>query len=482
MQKSIGKNYIYNVIYQLLIIVIPLVTVPYVSRVLGVEGIGEYSYTYSIASYFVLFSVLGTSTYGQREIAFVRDNKKELSIKFYEILILRVCSTIICLCVYTICTIFLFDNKNIMFVQALNIVATMVDISWFFQGLEEFKKIVSINAFFKIINLIYIFIFIKQESDVLLYVAGMGVFTVLGNIVAWWSVKKYLLWIDFLKLQPLKNIKAVMELFVPTIAMQIYLVLDKTMIGIFAQNTIENGYYEQAEKIVKVSMTIVTSMGTVMIPRVSYLFKNSDLADVKENIYRSYRFAWFLGMPIFMGIIVLADMIVPWYLGDGYEKCTLLIRVFSLLILAVGINNVTGMQYLIPVGKQNIFTVTVSLGAVVNLILNFFLIPRLYSIGAALSSVIAESVIAILQIIYVVCGKEKFQLGKILYPAFKYVCVSLIMVLVLYLIKGFFYYNFICTFLMIIVGATLYFLLLFVLKDEFITIILKKARGVFVKK
>ena len=170
------------------------------------------------------------------------------------------------------------------------------------------------------------------------------------------------------------------------------------MIGMITKDAYENGYYEQALKISKLVLTVVTSLGTVMIPRIGYHYSKGDTEMVKTYMYRAYRFVWLCGIPLTLGLIAVSSNFVPWFFGSGYEKVVSLLGVLSMLILAIGINNVTGMQYLIPTERQTLFTITVIIGAVANFVLNFVLIRFLQSLGAAIASVVAETTIAVIQI------------------------------------------------------------------------------------
>lgn len=475
--KSIGKNYIYNLAYQILIIVIPLITMPYVSRRLGADGIGKYSYTYSLVTYFMLLAVLGTSTYGQREIAFHRDDDEKRINIFVEILAFRGISTLVALVGYIVFICIIKENKLIMAIEAIYIIDVFFDVSWFFQGLEEFGKIIKRNLVARILSCIFILSFVKDADDLPLYVIGLSMFTLLGNLSVWVYLPQYIERIKIREINPFRHIKQILELFLPTIAVQVYLVFDKTMLGMFTEANYENGYYEQAEKIVKITLTIVTSMGTVMVPRVAYVFEKGSLEQVKEYIYRSYRFVWFLGLPLFTGIILLADRIVPLFLGAEFGKCIGLIYVFSFLILLIGISNVTGTQYLMPVKKQKMFTISVTVGAVTNLIFNLLLIPRYYSTGAAIASVIAEGMVTLTQLVYVIRGEEKFSIRRIFVPAGKYLAASLTMFLCLGYIKGLLGTGIGAVIILCLSGMCIYFVLMILCKDEFvmrITVALKK--------
>jgi O-antigen/teichoic acid export membrane protein len=253
------------------------------------------------------------------------------------------------------------------------------------------------------------------------------------------------------------------------------------MIGMYSVGNFENGYYEQSEKIVKVCLTIITSLGTVIAPRIAYVHANNDNDKLKTYISKSYRFVFFLGIPMCVGMIALADMIVPWFLGAGYEKCILLIRIFSPLLVIIGMSNVTGVQYLVPVKKQNILTVSVSIGAIVNLIINMCLIPRFYSIGASIATIIAESVITIMQLIYVSKLDKIINLSSLVKPFLRYLINGAVMLVVVMWVKRYLVATFIDTLVLAIIGAVIYVLLLTVEKDEFVLEGINVARRMFNK-
>lgn len=464
MNKSIKKNYIYNLLYQILILITPFITTPYLSRVLQADGIGTVSYAESIVSYFTLFAAMGIATYGQREISYVQNSKHERSIVFWNAKIFEFITAFIALIIYFVFSCFQ-QNKMIYIILSFNILAIFADITWFFQGLEEFGKIVSRNIFFKIINILYIFIFIKSKDDLILYVFGIAFFLFVSNVSLWGYLPKYICRIGKENIKPFKDLKVILSLFIPTIAVQIYTVLDKTMIGAITKSSFENGYYEQAIKLSKMVLTIVTALGTVMIPRIGYYYNQKQTDKVKDLMYRGYRFVWFLGIPLCFGLIMVSDNFVPWFFGPGYDQVSLLIKILSLLILAIGINNVTGMQYLIPTKRQNIFTFTVLLGAAINFTVNAFLIKLYGAVGAAIASITAETFIAIIQIIIV---RKELHPIKILTVGIHYYISGFIMAIGLYMFVGFLKPSIINTFIIIIVGAIIYMSMLLILRDEFL--------------
>ena len=470
-KKSIRKNYLYNLSYQILLLFTPLITTPYISRVLGAGGIGQVSYMESIATYFVLFAAMGITTYGQREISYVQDNRNKRSIVFWNAKILEFVTSIISGITYLILGINQ-SNSNLFMIFSMNILAVFVDITWLFQGLEEFGKIVLRNIIFKFVNIIYIFMMVKDASDVEIYAFGLCFFPLISNISLWFYLPKYVDRISLCKLNPFKELRTVISLFIPTIAISVYTVLDKTMIGIITKNSFENGYYEQALKIARIVLTVVTSLGTVMIPRIGFYFEKGENDEVKRLMYRGYRFVWFLGIPLCFGLIMVSSNFVPWFYGYGYDKVSTLLKVLSFLILAIGISNVTGMQYLIPTKRQNLLTFAVIIGACVNFAMNNILIRYFQSLGAAIASVTAEIVITIVQLVMV---RNEISSFRVLKEGINYFIAGLFMVVVLYFAGKMFEPAIVSTVILIFIGVVVYFSVLIIMKDEFLLSNIKRV-------
>ena len=286
MKKSIAKNYIYNLIYQMLTILLPLVTTPYLSRVLGAENIGIYGYTISIVTYFILFGTLGVSMYGQREIAYKQSDKAARSKAFWEIIILRTITLSISILLFYL--IYGRTGEYAIYYRILiiQLVANLFDISWLFQGIEEFDKTVVRNLIVKLLSLVLIFVVIKTPEDLWKYFAIYVGAELLGNMTLWLYLPKYLEKINLEKIELKKHIKPIMALFVPQIAIQIYTVLDKTMIGKLTGNMVEVGYYEQAQKIVKAALTVIAALQTVMNSRIAYAYASKNEKEVKGSVRR----------------------------------------------------------------------------------------------------------------------------------------------------------------------------------------------------
>lgn len=477
MKKSISKNYIYNLSYQLLTLVTPFITTPYISRVLGPDGVGTYSYTTSIVAYFILLASLGIANYAQREIAYHQDDVHAQSRIFYEVVGIRAITVSISLLSYYLiishCDV---EDKVIYWVQAINIIVVLFDISWFFQGLEEFGKIVLRNFVIRILSIAGIFLLIHDVSDLLLYIGLMAVMNFLGAVSIWLYLPKYLVRVARNEINPFRNFVVIVQMFLPQIAIQIYTVFDKTMIGILTGSAFENGYYEQAEKIVKMALPLVTSLGPVILPRIAISYAHGDEKAIYGYIMKSYRFMWMVGLPIMFAMICLIDTAVPWFFGPGYDKVGTLVKIFSGIVVVIGLSGVTGMQYLIAVNKQNVLTVSVTVGACVNFLLNLLLVPMFLSVGAAIASLIAEICVTTVQFIFV---RKVFSPIKVFALCKQYFCCSICMTAVMAGMGNFLQLEagIINTSILMVSGLGVYVFLLWVLKDDLFMWGVEKLRG-----
>lgn len=459
---SIAKNYFYNVTYQIVTLIIPLITVPYISRVLGSNGIGINAFTNSIIQYFILFGTIGISLYGNRAIAYVRDNKEELSKTFWGIFILKLITTILA---YVGFLFFLkvFDNYHSIFlIQSIFIFAAMIDISWLYMGLEDFKKTVVRNLVVRVLGVICIFIFVQDSSDLWKYVLILSLSQFLGQLTLWFYLPNTVSKIK-LKLSDIsKHFLPSIYLFIPQIAIQIYVVLNKTMLGIMS-NVDEVGLFDSSEKIIKLVLAVVTAMGVVMLPRISHTYAKGEMKKVKNYLYQSFDFASYLSVPMMFGLAGIANEFTPWFFGPGFSKTGILIGLISPIIVFIAWSNVLGQQYLMPIGKVKGYTVSVCFGAVVNLVFNLVFINQLHSIGTAIATVIAEFAVTVVQLYWV---RHDIEIHKLFDSLWKYLLSGLIMFLVTRLIGENFNVGFITTCIQIVVGVCIYIALMFLFKSK----------------
>ena len=477
--NKVVKNYLYNLSYQILILVVPLITTPYVSRVLGAKGVGTFSYTNSIVQYFILFGCIGLNLYGQREIAYVQHEKEKRDKVFWELVILRIITVSISLIVFYFTLASHGTYASVFFIMCLDILASMVDISWFFQGIEDFKKIVVRNFIIKIVGVALIFLFVNSSDDLLLYVICHSATLFLGNLSMWAYIPKLVGKVKVRELEIKKHIRPTIVLFLPQIATSVYTVLDKTMIGFLTGVEEEVAYYEQGQKIVKIVMALVTSLGTVIMPRVANLFKQNEMEKVKNYLSKSFRFVFFLSFPMTFGLMAISNHIVPWFLGSGYDKVVPNMMVIAPILVMISLSNIIGMQYLLAIGRHRDFTISLVVGCVINFSLNLLLIPHFLSIGAAVATVIAETSVTGVQVFFT---RKDFKFGEIISSNKYYIISSLIMFVPTYLLAKNLPSNIINTFICVAVGGLIYVGLLFVMKDETLFEAVDKIKGKLVKK
>lgn len=467
MAKSIKANYLYGAAYNILALLTPFITTPYLSRVLKADGIGTVSFVSSSAQYFMMFAYIGIFSYGQREISYLRDDRAARSRVFWNLKALSLLNVSICFTAYLVVTRMYAGEKFILFViYGINMLNIVLDVGWLFIGMEEFKLLAVRNTAIRILNIALVFMFVKSQADIPVYMMINVAFMVAANVVMFPRLPEYIDPPELKALRPFHGIKTILVLFIPNIAVEVYTVLDKTMLGFFTPTLFENGYYESALKISKIAMTVILSMSGVMASRISYLFGKNDTNSIRQYMYRSYRFVWFLGIPMCLGLIGISDNFVPWFLGDGYMKVANLLKITGFLVLAIGINNATGIQYLVPTKRQNLYTLTLTIGATVNFCMNLVLIPLSGSYGASFASVIAESVIAVSQL-YILRGE--LDIRKIAASSRKYILAGIVMLSVLVLVGKKLAPSAVSTFTMILLGALVYFGVLVIMRDEFFT-------------
>lgn len=427
-KKSILKNYLYNMVYQVLILVLPLVTTPYLSRVLGAENIGIYGYTYAIVTYFILFGSLGVALYGQREIAYNQNNPENRKKTFFEIVLFRFITIIIAFIVYAI--VFVYYGgiyKSYYAILIIELIAAGFDISWFFQGMEDFKRTVTRNVLVRICSVTLVFILVKTKEDLGKFMLIYSIADLVGNLSLWFYLPKYFKGVKIKNFNMIRHIGPILLLFIPQIANQVYKILDTTMIGRIIPDKSETGYYEQAQKVIRLLLTVVTSLGVVMIPRMANTFINNDKKKIREYLQMSFRFVFFISFPIMFGIITIAPFFVPVFFGTGYDKVIILIRIISPILILMGIGNVLGTQYLIPTKRQKEYTISVLCGIVFNFIANYILIHKYASVGASIATVLSEFIVITVQYLFV---REDVSLKELLKISWKYVLAAVIMFLI----------------------------------------------------
>lgn len=454
---SIKKNFLYNVAYQVLTILLPFITAPYVSRVLGVHGVGTYSYTFSIASYFLMFATLGMSNHGNRSIAASQKSKVKLGEVFINNFCIQVVTGVVSTLAYILfCYWFVNENRAIALIQTIVVASGAFDINWFFFGLEKFKITVTRNAICKVISVLCIFTFVRTSSDLWKYVLILALTTLVSQLLLWnfasreisltrprWSLVK-------------KNIQPVLVLFLPVLSYSLYRVLDKVMLGAMASMN-QVGYFENAEKILNIPVGVTTALGTVMLPRVSSLVSNGKTNLGKEYLHNSILFVTLFSGSICFGISAISRLFIPIFYGSQFYLTGKILEYLIFTAVISGWANVIRMQYLIPLHRDRIYVVSMLVAAVMNCLLNVILIPRFGAMGTVFASLVAETVVFLYQAVAV---RRDINWVGIVKENIPYLLIGAIMILAIKLINTYIpVVNAIKIFIDIVVGGVIFTIL-----------------------
>lgn len=469
MAKSLKENFIYNMIGTVSGFLFPMITFPYISRVIMAEGIGQVQFYSSIINYVVLLTSLGIPMYATREIARVRDNIADLSRTTTEIISLNLILNIIGYAVvFVMCFTIdqVMQNIPLFLLLSTSILLTTIGCSWFFSGVEDFKYITIRGLIIKIICIVFLFLFVRDKSD-LMYYAAYTVFGSIGNnILNFIRLRKYIR-LDAFELRELKiwrHLKPALAIFIFNLVTSIYVNLDKVMVG-FLSNNESVGYYTSASTLSHILLMAVTSLGTVMLPRLSNLVKQGDMESFNSLAKKSYNFIVTTSLPICGGLIILAPSLIRIFSGDMFIPAIHTLQFLSPIIVAIGISNLIGIQVLYPLGKIKIVTISTLVGAIINCTLNFLLIPKYAQNGAAVATVSAEVCVTLTQIIIA----RKYIPFKFIDKNFVYCLVAtLVMLFICYLFISLGYSDVINLFVVPIVGAIFYSIMMFLTKNEFV--------------
>ncbi len=427
--SSIKSNFIYSCIYQIANILVPLITTPYLSRTLGADGVGTYSYSFSIAHIFAIFILLGLNNYGNREIAAVRDDKKLLGHTFWSIYCMQVLMGLLVGASYVLYCIFVPSKKLAAIILGLYVFSTAFDVNWFYFGIEKFRFISIRNVMIKVASAIAIFIFVKSSEDVFRYCLIMGIGFVVTQLSLWPYIFKKIKPTVITKKDIIKHLKPNFVLFITVIAVNIYKYMDKIMLG--AMSSYEQvGYYELSEKVIIIPTALITALGAVMLPRASYLVsKGGDGNNLLME--KSIIFASFFSASISFGLMGISKNFIPLFYGKGYEECVFLFIAILPSSIFLAFANVIRTQYLLPHNMDKHYVISAIIGAIVNVTINALLIPKYGAIGAALGTTVAEFVVCTYQTNAV---RRYIKVGKMIDNAIPYILSGLCMFITIYFI------------------------------------------------
>ncbi len=470
------KNYVYSSLYQLFLIIVPFATIPYVSRVLGAELIGVNSFTNTIMTYFVLFANLGTTVYGNRTIAYYRESITKRSQKFWEILILKL---VVSLVIYLIFLVFIWlypNYRTVFMIQSVQILATAVDVSWLFDGLEDFKRTVVRNFIVKLASVMMIFLFVKTPQDFNTYVLIMVGSSLVGNLTLWTYLRRYITSIKFTNLNIAEHFAPVFALFVPQIASTIFVSLNKVLLGTLSTMS-QAGYFENADKVIRVLLALVSSIGVVIFPKVANAYKNRDTKKVIELTKLTFNAVNIITIPMVIGMISISDIFSDIFFGPEFLGIDIVLSILILELLFMGYSSVLGSQYLIATGQAKYLSVAVIGGLFTTSVSSIILIPHHGAVGAAIASVVGEATIAFIELIFI---RKQINILELCKDVPKYSIASLLMFLGIYMTKLLTVPPYINLFMRIIVGGVIYGVSLLLLKPQLVKISIEKIK--FAKK
>lgn len=466
-EKSLKKNAVLNIIKTLMGIIFPIITFPYASRILLPEGIGKVNFANSIIGYFSLLASLGIGTYATREAAKIRDDKLLLKKFVKEILFINFISTLISYILFFMVLFFvpkLFDYRKLLLICSLTILFNTLGINWFYSAIEEYTYITTRTIFFQIINIFFLFIFVKTKEDIYLYALMNVIASVGSSLLNFIHLHKFLSFKGKDKLEIKKHIKPIFVLFGMAVVTSIYTLLDTTMIGFLAGDE-QVGFYTAATKINKMVLLVVTSCSTVLFPRLSYYIEKKDKEEFLKLLQRGFSITLCLAIPCTIGLNLLSSQITIIFSGENYTPAIPVMKIMNPIIIIIAISNYIGIQCLIPLNKEKFTLYSVILGAICNFTLNLILIPKYKALGAGIATVCAETAVSLFQIIV---SRKDLSLRFLLKDIYQFIIAAIAMGFSVFAICNIISSIYIQVILSITTGILIYFFMLLILKNNII--------------
>lgn len=464
-EKSIKKNAFWAFLRAFMTSFFPLITFPYASRVILPEGIGQVNFSNSIVNYFIMLAGLGIGTYGIRECAKRRNNKIELSKFVKEILTINICSTLVSYVLFFL-VIFLvpktYPYRSLLLVSCTNILFITVGLEWLYKGIEEFKYITVRNFIFQCIGLVYLFVFVRTPEDCEHYVI-FGLITSVGsNICNIFHSRKFISYSLKCKLEIKKHIKPIFTFFGMSVVSSIYEMLDTTLLGFLSDN-LNIGYYSAANKLNMTFLRLITASTAVILPRLTYYNQNRNEDEYKTLTTKIFYIVLFFTVPVSFGLYALSSPLVMLFSGESFIPAVSVMHILAPLIVVMSISDITGVQILPSIGKEKVSLISYIVGAVCNIILNIILIPRKGALGAAIGSLIAESTVMLIQVIYL----KKYFASKSLFINFFEILFASVIMFICIKFELHFISNIILQILLAFIsGILVYYLILLCLRND----------------
>lgn len=386
--KKTFYNFLYQSLFQIIKIILPIITIPIVSNALGPNGIGTYNYINSIAQYFVLIAGLGVGVYGNREIARVRDDKEELSKKFWEIFNMSFLVSIVSLILYLVIVTF-FKDRNYFYLQSFVIIAAVFDISWFFMGIEDFKKSSLSSLVAQFISFLCILFFVKNSNDIGIYILIQSMNMLISQVIMWLFIGKKIVFIKPRMTDIFKHVTPALQFFIPKIAIILYTNLNKTLLG-WMDTKDSVGYFANTLIMNSILVTLVTTLDLVLLPKFSNLVAKGDTDSIIRTIKKSIHIQLFFTIAMMFGILIVTPKLVPWFFGEKFLLLKKTIPLVSPLVIIMPLGMAVGRQYLVPLNRIGVYNKAVIIGAIVSIVTNIILIPLIGIYGAIVATFLAE--------------------------------------------------------------------------------------------
>lgn len=461
--NKIAKNYIYNLFYQLIALIVPLVTAPYLVRVIGAEGTGIYSYVNSLTSLITTFVMLGFFSYGNRQIAYVRDDPEKLNETFWRVMTCRLIIGIVGTIIYAFVVFINGRYFTYFLLYYTYMLGYFVDCTWLFVGVEDMKWAVLKNTFLKLFAATMIFVFVKNSEDVGLYIFIQGGSILFANLLAYTQLKRYVgkprLVLNGIK----KDFYGSIVLFLPGMASTIYLQCDKIMIELLGNQTAQVSQYDYAEKIVTIPLSFITVLSTVMMPRIANEYANGRKNEIKDLLNKAAKISLFLACPLTLGMMTIAGKLIPWYLGKEFYPSITVIVIIAPIIITNTLTGISGSQYFTATNQIGILLKAQVSACLGNIIVNAVLIPKYGLYGAAIATVLSSVLSASIQYVYLI---KQVKLPGMLMAGIKYMMFSVIMAGIIWILTFKMKVSPFTNVIQISIGVLVYFGLCIISKDK----------------
>jgi O-antigen/teichoic acid export membrane protein len=469
---KIAKNYIYNFAFQLLVMITPIITAPYLSRVLGAERLGIYGYVNSSGNIIYTISLLGIYAYGNRQIAYVRDNKEDFNRNFWEIMLTRLILGTAGTAIYFIYAAVNRDTFWYFLLYFPYVFAQFIDCSWVYVGTENMKPAVMKNFFARIVNVIGIFVFVKDKDDIGVYIFLLAITIFVANLSIYPQLRQYIGKPSADKSNILKHLRGSVVLFLPQVASLFYLQVDKVMLKWLSGSTAQVSFYDQAEKLINIPLTLITVLSTVMMPRIANEFKKNNRDTIQSLLIKSGRFTLFMAFPLMAGLFCVARQFVPWYLGGEFLPTAYGMMILAPIVLFNSLAGISGSQYFTATDQIGILMRAYVPAAVLNVIVNAILIPPFGYAGAAIATLISALVSVVIQYYYL---NKQVKLTGLTKYGFIYAAGALIMMAAIVLPTFKMSVSPLTTLIQVAAGGSVYLVYLLAIRDGMLKEIIDKA-------